>query len=124
MTGVAMKPHITFECTNDSCPEYGELKEIQNYSLLGSITDEASAEYSMARFAHCPKCYRDGKLEIEHAGKSFSHIDALGEHLGGLAREAKLLRKLVANNLADEEEQQRYKLHFRGSRGEGNQVLE
>src|SRR5271157_1136209 len=57
---------------------------------------------------HSPSCYRDGKLEIEHAGKCFSHLDALGEHLGGLAREAKLLRKLVNNNLADEQEKQRY----------------
>lgn len=99
-----MKPTITFECTNEDCDEFGKEIRLQYYSFFGSLQDASREGYWTAKLKHCRKCYRVGKVEIRHAEKTFSELDAFEEYIVGLAKEAKLLKKLVDRGVAEEDE--------------------
>ena len=103
-----MKPTITFECTNKDCSECGKGIQLQYYSFFGSLKDTAGEDYWMAKLKHCRKCYRVGKVEIRHAEKTFSELDAFEEYIVGLAKEAKLFKKLVERGVAEEDEKRQF----------------
>jgi hypothetical protein len=103
-----MKPTITFECTNEDCDECGKEIRLQYYSFFGSLQDACQEDYWTAKLKHCRKCYRVGKVVIQHCERTFSELDAFDEYIVGLAKEAKLLKKLVDRGVAEEDEKRQF----------------
>lgn len=99
-----MKPTITFECTNEDCEEFGKEIQLNYYSFFGNPQDGTREDYWTARLKHCRKCFGTGKFEIRHAEKTFFELDAFEEYIVGLAKEARLLKKLVDRGVAEEDE--------------------
>jgi ssDNA-binding Zn-finger/Zn-ribbon topoisomerase 1 len=105
-----MKPIITFTCTNEACSANGKEISLTQYSFFESLSEESKdEEYWLARIKYCPKCYRTGEVKIQHGQRVFSNLDAFEEYLAGLAKEAKLLKRLVDSGIANDEEQNQFK---------------
>ena len=103
-----MKPTITFKCTNEGCDEFGKEMQLQYYSFFGSLQDDSREDYWTAKLKHCRKCYKVGKLVIQHGERIFSELDAFEEYIIGLAKEVKLLKKLVDRGVAEEDEKHQF----------------
>jgi len=103
-----MKPTITFECTNEDCEKFGKEIQLQCYSFFGSLQDDYREDYWTAKLKHCRKCYRVGKVEIKYAERTFSELDAFEEYIVGLAKEARLLKKLVERGVAEDDEKRQF----------------
>lgn len=103
-----MKPTITFECINEGCDDFGKEKQLQYYSFFGSLQDDSREDYWTAKLKHCRKCYKVGKVVIQHGQRTFSELDAFEEYIIGLAKEVKLLKKLVDRCVAEEDEKHQF----------------
>lgn len=103
-----MKPTITFECKNEGCDEFGKEMRLQHFSFFGSLQDDSREDYWTAKLKHCRKCYKVGKVEIQHGERTFSELDAFEEYIMGLAKEVKLLKKLVDRGVAEEDEKHQF----------------
>jgi hypothetical protein len=97
---------ITFKCINSDCAQCGAEIQIQRYWAIGSANAD-SIDDDWIRKQHCPSCHSVGELIIEHGDRTFSCLDAFGQYLAGLAKELKLLKKLGARGVADDEEKRR-----------------
>lgn len=103
-----MQLNITFKCTNKDCSEFRKMLSLQYYSLLGADTKEERAQVYLVNSPYCPKCHQKGSLSIIHGNKSFQNIDAFAEHLGGLAKEATLLKRIIDAKIGTEDENKGY----------------
>ena len=103
-----MKPTITFECKNEGCDEFGKEMRLQHFSFFGSLQDDSREDYWTAKLKHCRKCYKVGKVEIQHGERTFSELDAFDEYIMGLAKEVKLLKKLVDRGVAEKDEKHQF----------------
>ncbi len=101
-----MKPKQIFSCQNKDCVDYGREHQLHYTSFFGSTKEGHSDDYWMAQLKHCRTCYRTGRVKIEHGSRVFSDLDAFEEYILGIAKEAKLLKKLVGRGVADDEEKQ------------------
>ena len=103
-----MKPRITFKCTNEQCEQHAMELELHYSSFFGSMKEERGEDYWTARLKHCRSCYRTGEVKIEHGNRTFSDIEAFEEYVLGVAKEAKLLKKLVDRGVAEPDEKEQF----------------
>ena len=96
-----MKPRITFKCSNEQCEQHGKEMELHYSSIFGSMKEERGDDYWTARLKHCRSCYKTGEVKIEHGNQSFSSTEAFEEYVIGVAKEARLLKKLVNRGVAE-----------------------
>jgi len=101
---VTMKPLVTFSCTNAECRQHDRTIEVQNYTLVGRRAPGDVDGWLLGSSRRCPKCRAEGKLDIQHGDRKFTTVEAFGEYLGGLLREAMVLKKLVARKVATRKE--------------------
>ena len=99
-----MEPKITFQCTNEECEQHAKEFEIHYSSFFGCTKEEHSEDYWTARLKHCRSCYRTGEVKIEHGSRTFSDLGTFEEYVVGVAKEAKLLKKIVDRDVAEPEE--------------------
>lgn len=103
-----MKPKITFECKNEKCEQHAKELELHYSSFFGSMKEERDEDYWTARLKHCRTCYQTGEVKIEHGKRTFSDIEAFEEYVLGIAKEAKLLKKLVDRGVAEPDEKKQF----------------
>ncbi len=103
-----MKPKITYTCTNENCAKHAKEIELHYSSFFGSLKEKYGEDYWTAKLKHCSSCYKTGKVEIERGTRKFSEIEAFEEYVLGVAKEAKLLMKLVERDVAEPEERKQF----------------
>ena len=103
-----MKPRITFQCINEDCAKHAKEIVLHYSSFFGSVKEERGEDYWPARLKHCRSCYRPGQVTIQRGSRTFSDIEAFEEHVLGVAKEAKLLKKLVDRGVAEPEEKKQF----------------
>lgn len=103
-----MTPRITFKCTNEECEQHAKELELHYSSLFGSMKEERGEDYWTARLKHCRSCNRTGEVKFEHGNRTFLDIEAFEEYVLGVAKEAKLLKKLVDRGVAEREEKEQF----------------
>jgi len=103
-----MKPRSTFKCTNEACPQFDREVELHYSSFFASIKKERDEDYWTVRLKHCRSCYKTGDVRIQHGSRTFSDPEAFEEYIVGVAKEAKVLRKLVDRGVAEPDEKSQY----------------
>lgn len=103
-----MNPRITFKCTNEECEQHSRELELRYSSFFGSIKEDRGDDYWTARIKHCRSCYKTGEVKIEHGSRTFSDIEAFEEYVLGVAKVARLLKKLVDRGVAEPEEKEQF----------------
>jgi hypothetical protein len=91
-----MKPEISFKCANYDCELYE--KEV-------SVKDQES--YFIRDY--CSKCYKKGNLRVSHKGVESDSINDFYAVILQMAKEYHLLKKLIDKNLAEKEDEERFK---------------
>ncbi|HNR90529.1 MAG TPA: hypothetical protein PKM65_19490 [Spirochaetota bacterium] len=104
-----MKPEITFECKNEKCEQHAKKLELHYSSFFGSMKEERDEDNWTARLKRCRTCYQTGEVKIVHVTRTFSDIEAFGEYVLGIAKEAKLLKMLVDRGVAEPDEKMQFK---------------
>jgi hypothetical protein len=107
-----MKPKIVYKCKTEGCTEYGKEIELRYYSFFDSSKKEAEEDYWMAKLKHCRKCYKTGEVVISYGDRNFSELDVFEEYIMGLAKEARLLRKLDERGVANDDERKQLKKYM------------
>ncbi len=108
-----MKPRVTFKCTNEACVQFNREVELHYSSFFASIKEEHNEDYLTARLKHCRSCYKTGDVRIQHGRRTFSDLEAFEEFIVGVAKEAKVLRKLVERGIAEPDEKGQYEESLR-----------
>ena len=104
-----MKPKITFKCRNENCKEYDKLYDISEVRIFGEEQPKKLKDIALsAYFGHCNKCISNGDLHIEHGERIFRSFDELGAYLVGLAKEYKLLKRIVEGGIGTTEDNERF----------------
>jgi hypothetical protein len=63
---------------------------------------------SALHFGHCSKCYSTGDLNIEHGKRIYRSTEELGASLIGMAKEYKLLQRIVEGGIGTTEDKERF----------------
>jgi len=105
-----VKPKITFKCRNEDCEEYDKLYDISEVRILGEEQSEKLKDIALSAiyFGHCRKCIRSGELYIEHGGRVYRSVEELGASLFGMAKEYKLLKRIVEGGIGTTEDNARF----------------
>jgi len=81
---------------------------LRYYSFLESLQDDFREDYWTAKLKHCRKCYKVGKVVIQHGERTLYELDAFEEYIMGLANEVRLLKKLVDRGVAEEDDKHQF----------------
>lgn len=72
------------------------------------MKDDSKEDYWTAKLKHCRKCFKTGNVQIQHGKRNFSELETFEEYIVGLAKEAKLLKKLVDRGVAEKDEKKQF----------------
>ena len=104
-----MKPKITFECKNERCERQAKELEFHYSSFFGIMKEECGEDYWTARLKHCRTFYKTGVvMKIGQGSRTFLDIEAFEEYVLGIAKEAKLLKKLVDRGATEPDEKEQF----------------
>ncbi len=92
-----MKPHVYLTCSNSECTLYD--KEVEPQEDGGKW---------LFNSPYCSACHHEGRLRIVHKGIEAESSEAFYAKVGGMAKEFHLLKKLIAKDVAELEDQARY----------------
>ena len=108
-----MEPTITFQCTNENCAEYSREIEVSYRALFDDGDEYPNEDWCIIKLKSCPCCSAKGELHIRHGDRTFSEIDAFTQYAVGLAKEAKLLKKLDEKGVAEPEDKRQHEKALR-----------
>jgi hypothetical protein len=107
---VSVKPKITFKCENEDCEEYDKLYDISEVRIGGREESGPLKDIALSAvyFRHCRKCIGTGELHIEHGGRVYWSVEALGASLIDMAKEYKLLKRIVEGGIGTADDNARF----------------
>ncbi|MBU1157704.1 MAG: hypothetical protein KJ921_17775 [Proteobacteria bacterium] len=103
-----MIPKITFKCLNEKCEQHAKELEGHYSPFFTGVKEERGEDHLTARIKRCRSCYMTGEVKIKHGSRTFSDIEAFEEYVVGVAKEARLLKKLIVRGVAEAEEKEQF----------------
>ena len=107
---ISVKPKITFRCLNKDCELYDHLYDLSDVRIVGEEQPEELKDIALSalHFGDCTKCHSIGDLTIEHGGRTYRSSEELGASLHGMAKEYKLLQRIVEGGIGTQEDNERF----------------